>query len=203
MKILALADVESKALWEHLDRDYLRSFDMILAAGDLKPDYLEYLGLNCPVDILQVFGNHDRTHGKRAPGGCVCVEDRVYEYKGIRILGLGGSIRYKDGLDQYTEAEMERRIRKLRRQIRKHGGFDILLTHSPARGLGDAEDPTHIGFECLRRLLDDYQPKYMIHGHVHMNYNINQPRVRAYGETTIINAYEKYAFEYETESLRA
>lgn len=201
MKILALADVESKALWEHLDRDYLRSFDMILAAGDLKPDYLEYLGLNCPVDILQVFGNHDRTHGKRAPGGCVCVEDCIYEYKGIRVLGLGGSIRYKPGLDQYTEAEMERRIRKLRRQIRKHGGFDILLTHSPARGLGDAEDPTHIGFECLRQLLDEHKPKYMIHGHVHMNYNVNQPRVRTYGETTIINAYEKYAFEYETQQL--
>ena len=35
MKILALADVESKGLWDFLDKDYLRSMDLILAAGDL------------------------------------------------------------------------------------------------------------------------------------------------------------------------
>ena len=162
----------------------------------MKPDYLEYLGLYSPADILHVYGNHDRTHGKRSPGGCICVEDTIYNYKGIRVLGLGGSIRYKPGPDQYTEAEMEHRIKKLRRQLKKNGGFDILLTHSPARGLGDAEDPTHVGFECLRKLLDDYQPKYMVHGHVHMNYGVHRERVNSYGATTIINAYEKYEFEF-------
>ena len=196
MKILTLADVESKGLWEHLDRDYLRSIDLILAAGDLKPDYLEYLGLYSRADILHVYGNHDRTYGKRSPGGCICVEDMIYNYRGIRVLGLGGSIRYKPGPDQYTEAEMERRIKKLRRQLKKNGGFDILLTHSPARGLGDAEDPTHVGFECLKKLMDDYRPKYMVHGHVHMNYGVNRERVCSYGSTTIINAYEKYEFDF-------
>ena len=196
MKILTLADVESKGLWEHLDRDYLRSIDLILAAGDLKPDYLEYLGMYSRADILHVFGNHDRTNGKRSPEGCICVEDMIYNYRGVRVLGLGGSIRYKPGPDQYTEQEMMRRIRRLRWQVKKNGGFDILLTHAPARGLGDAEDPTHIGFECLRKLLDDYQPKYMVHGHVHMNYGINRERIHSYGATTIINAYEKYEFEF-------
>ena len=51
MKILTLADVESKALWEHLDRDYLNSADLILSAGDLKPDYLEYLEKLCKEHI--------------------------------------------------------------------------------------------------------------------------------------------------------
>ena len=196
MKILTLADVESKGLWEYLDKDYLRSIDLILAAGDLKPDYLEYLGLYTPADILHVYGNHDRTHGKRSPGGCICVEDMIYNYKGVRVLGLGGSIRYKPGPDQYTEAEMEHRIKKLRRQLKKNDGFDILLTHSPARGLGDVEDRTHVGFECLKKLLDEYQPKYMVHGHVHMNYGVHHPRIHQYGSTTIINAYEKYEFEF-------
>ena len=196
MKILTLADVESKGLWEYLDKDYLRSIDLILAAGDLKPDYLEYLGLYTPADILHVYGNHDRTHGKRSPGGCICVEDMIYNYKGVRVLGLGGSIRYKPGPDQYTEAEMEHRIKKLRRQLKKNGGFDILLTHSPARGLGDVEDRTHVGFECLKKLLDEYQPKYMVHGHVHMNYGVHHPRIHQYGSTTIINAYEKYEFDF-------
>ena len=115
------------------------------------------------------------------------MEDMIYDYHGIRVLGLGGSIRYKPGPDQYTEAEMERRIKKLSRQLKKNGGFDILLTHSPARGLGDADDPTHMGFECLKKLMDDYRPKYMVHGHVHMNYGVNRERVCSYGSTTIIS----------------
>jgi Icc-related predicted phosphoesterase len=196
MKILALADVESKGLWEYLDRDYMQSIDLILAAGDLKPDYLEYLGLYSRADILHVYGNHDRTHEKRSPGGCICIEDTIYNYRGVRILGLGGSIRYKPGPDQYTEQEMERRIRKLKRQLKKNGGFDILLAHSPLRGVGDAEDNPHRGFECLKTLLDEYEPKYMVHGHVHLNYGVNVERIRSYGSTTIINAYEKYEFEY-------
>lgn len=196
MKILTLADVESKALWEYLDKDYLRSIDLILAAGDLKPDYLEYLGLYSRADILHVYGNHDRTGGKRSPEGCICVEDTIYNYQGVRILGLGGCIRYKAGPDQYTEQEMEKRIRKLRFQLLRNGGFDILLTHSPLRGIGDADDPTHRGFECLKRLLEDYEPKYMVHGHVHLNYGANRDRINVYGSTKVINAYEKYEFEY-------
>ncbi|MDD6038457.1 MAG: metallophosphoesterase family protein [bacterium] len=198
MKILALADVESKALWDFLDKDYIRTIDLILAAGDLKPDYLEYLTTFASADILYVRGNHDRTHGKRSPQGCICLEDTIYNFHGIRILGLGGSIRYKPGPDQYTEQEMENRIKKLHRQLKKNKGFDILLTHSPGKGLGDSDDITHTGFSCFTKLLDDYRPKYMIHGHVHMNYGVNVERVRTYGETTIINAYEKYVFEYET-----
>jgi Icc-related predicted phosphoesterase len=196
MKILTLADVESKALWEYLDRDYLRSIDLILAAGDLKPDYLEYLGLYSRADILHIYGNHDRTRGRRSPGGCICVEDMVYDYQGVRILGLGGSIRYKPGPDQYTEQEMERRIRRLRKQLKKSGGFDILLAHSPLRGIGDGEDLPHRGFECMKKLLDEYQPRYMVHGHVHLSYGVNLERIHSYGTTTVINAYEKYEFEY-------
>ena len=29
-----------------------------------------------------------------------------------------------------------------------------------------------------------------------MNYGVNRERIRTYGSTTIINAYEKYEFEY-------
>jgi len=196
MKILTLADVESKGLWDFLDKDYLQSVDLILAAGDLKPDYLEFLAMYARADILYVFGNHDLTQGRRSPGGCICVEDMVYNYGGVRILGLGGSMRYKPGPNQYTEKEMEKRIRKLRRQLKKNGGFDILLTHSPAKDLGDAPDLTHTGFTCMRKILEDYHPKYMVHGNVHLNYGPAMERVRTYGDTTIINAFEKYEFEF-------
>lgn len=36
----------------------------------------------------------------------VCIEDTVYVHNGVRILGLGGSMRYNSGVFQYTEWQM-------------------------------------------------------------------------------------------------
>jgi Icc-related predicted phosphoesterase len=46
------------------------------------------------------------------------------------------------------------------------------------------------------KLLEKYKPKYFIHGHVHRNYGIKIPRVCKREETTIVNAFEYYAFDY-------
>ena len=49
-------------------------------------------------------------------------------------------------------------------------------------------------------LLDRYKPKYMVHGHVHMNYGVDRERVLHRGDTTIINAYERYLLTLPEES---
>ena len=69
------------------------------------------------------------------------------------------------------------------------------MTHAPAEGLGDDDDPAHWGFAALREFLDKYRPQYMLHGHVHMTYGHNIPRVRDYNGTTLVNAYERYILE--------
>ena len=43
---------------------------------------------------------------------------------------------------------------------------------------------------------DRYRPRYFIHGHVHLNYGQDLPRLSSYGDTQVINAYETYTFEY-------
>ena len=90
---------------------------------------------------------------------------------------------------------MRKRIQKLRFQLWRAGGVDLVVTHAPAHGLGDSDDPAHWGFEALRELLDKYQPKYMLHGHVHLRYGQEQIRERQYGQTRIINASERYTVE--------
>jgi Icc-related predicted phosphoesterase len=87
---------------------------------------------------------------------------------------------------------MRLRIRKLKGRIQTLGGVDIVVTHAPPLGLGDADDPAHWGFEALRGLLDEYHPRYLVHGHVHLNYGYNIPREITYHDTTIINATERY-----------
>ena len=193
MKILAISDVPSKLLWDESVRKRLEGIDLILSCGDLPKKYLEYLTNFTTVPILYVHGNHDGSYKESEPGGCICVDDAVYVWKGLRIMGLGGCNRYnRDDTFQYTEAEMRRRARKLWLAARRAGGIDILLTHSPALNLGDDKDLAHTGFATFLDVMDKYHPQYMCHGHVHQSYRFDFKRVRHHGETTVINACGHY-----------
>ena len=195
MKILAISDEECAALWEYYTPGRLSEYDLIIACGDLRSDYLSFLVTMARCPVLYVHGNHDNHYAERRPQGCDCIDGRVVTYNGVRILGLGGCLRYHPGDHQYTERQMARRIAKLHWKIRRLGGVDLVVTHAPAEGLGDAEDPAHWGFNALRELLDKYQPRYMLHGHVHLRYGQDKTRVRSYGATTVINASERYVLE--------
>lgn len=195
MRILAVSDEECPALWEYYVPGRLKEYDLILSCGDLKADYLSFLVTMARCPLLYIHGNHDESYDRRPPEGCDCIEDKLIIYNGLRILGLGGCRQYHPGKFQHTEAHMRRRIRKLHRQIKHAGGVDLVLTHAPAQGLGDAEDPAHKGFEALRELLDQYHPQYLVHGHVHMRYAHDTPRTITYENTTIINACERYTFD--------
>ena len=197
MKILAVADTVSKYFYDYYTPGKLDGFDLILACGDLSRDYLEFLvdASKCPV--LYVRGNHDDSFDTRPPEGCVCVEDTVYDFKGVRILGLGGSHKYREGKNMFTEKQMQKRVKRLRFKIIRKKGFDILLTHSPARHINDFDSLSHRGFECFNDLIEKYHPKFFVHGHIHKNYGINIPQRTEYGDTVIINACDYCIFDYE------
>ena len=188
MKLLLLSDEEDPALWDYYRPERTEGIDLILSAGDLKAEYLSFLVTMTNKPLLYVRGNHDGGYDRHPPEGCESVEDRVAAVNGLRILGLGGSVRYSDSPCQYTEREMQRRIRRLGFALWRSRGMDILLTHAPMRGWGDADDPAHRGFACFQPLLDRWKPRYLIHGHVHKRYGVNLPRTLRYGETTIVNA---------------
>jgi predicted phosphodiesterase len=197
MKILVVGDHESKSLWDFYEPGKLDGIDLILSCGDLNPNYLSFLVTLSHAPVLYVHGNHDDKYEKHPPEGCTCIDDDLYVYNGIRILGLGGSMRYRNGVHQYTEKEMEKRIKKLRLKLFCHRGFDILLTHAPAKGLNDGSDLPHMGFECFHPLLQKYKPKYFIHGHVHMSYGRQHKRLDTFQDVHVINGYEQFVFDYE------
>lgn len=195
MKLLLLADVESPYLWDHYRPGRLDDVDLILSCGDLNAQYLSFLVTMGRAPLLYVHGNHDTTYAEHPPEGCDCIEDKLITVGGLRILGLGGSIYYSGGANQYTERQMARRIRRLRWRIWRAGGVDIVLTHSPAQGYGDGGDYAHRGFACFLDLIDRYHPRYLVHGHVHTSYVPNLSRVSERNGTTIINACERYTLE--------
>ena len=215
-RILAVADEVDEALYgDKLAR--LRP-DLIASCGDLPFEYLENLVSRADVPLVFVPGNHDpdlrtsespwtalrRQVPPIGPMGGDNADGRVIDEAGLRIAGLGGSIRYNRGPNQYTQAQM--RFRGLRlglrirlRSIGPHltaasarmpvrGGskLDVLLTHAPPFGWSLSQDVAHIGFIAFHRLVNDLAPKVLIHGHVHP-YGRVEP-LRRLGGTLVINA---------------
>jgi Icc-related predicted phosphoesterase len=196
IKILFISDMPSRALWDFFDKSKLEGIDLIISCGDLPPQYLSFLATFFSGPVLYVHGNHDDCYLDTPPDGCISIEDKVYNFQGIRIAGLGGSMRYHDGIFQYSETQMFWRALKLRFRIHRHKGIDILVTHAPAEGINDGKELPHRGFRSILRLIEHFHPKYFVHGHMHLSYSYNSKRISEYQDTIVINAYERYLLEF-------
>ena len=194
-RILFLADEPDKGLWDFFSKEKLDGIEIIISCGDLPPQYLSFLATYFQGPVYYVHGNHDEVYDKNPPDGCICIDDRVVEYDGIRIAGLGGSMEYNGGIYQFPEKSMKKRVHRLMRRIGRKG-LDIFVTHSPAFELNDSRDLPHTGFQCFYEILGKYRPKIFAHGHVHMSYSYNQPRLTDHESTLVINAYQKYEYDY-------
>ena len=197
MKLLIVADEESAALWDYYRPGCLAPYGLILSCGDLNAKYLEFLVTMARCPLMYVPGNHDHGYAVGPPEGCDAIDDKLVVYKALRILGLGGCLRYSGGSNQYSEKQMRTRIRKLKGAIKLVGGVDIVVAHGAPRGVGDWDDRSHRGFESFLELIDQYHPQYLLHGHVHLNYGMEIPRVREYGGTQVINCCGRYELELE------
>lgn len=144
-----------------------------------------------------VKGNHDIIYKKNPPLGCVDIDGKVIDHRGIKILGLEGCMWYGGRGVEYTEQQMWWKISKLKFQIWRKGGVDIILAHAPPKGIHDGRDVCHTGFKCFLKLIKKYKPQYFIHGHTHMSYGYSQKRIVEVGGTKVINVEGYYIFEVE------
>jgi calcineurin-like phosphoesterase family protein len=188
VRVLAVSDEVDDALVA--DPSSVGRAELILACGDLPFEYLDSLMNALDIPLVFVPGNHDPdVSGYRSsragltlraglparppwPDGAINADGRIVDVAGLRLAGLGGCQRYSDGPNQYTDRQQTRRARSLRvrawwRRQRDGRGVDVLLTHAPPRGVGDADDPPHRGFRALPGLVAALQPAALLHGHVH------------------------------------
>jgi len=194
VKVLLVSDIEDSYIWDHFDYERFKEIEMVISCGDLKASYLEYIATMIKAPVFYVSGNHDVKYLEKPPAGCIPIDDKIIVYKNIRILGLGGSIDYNKGPFQYSQKEMQKRVAKLKLSIWKNKGFDVLVTHAPAKGIGDGKDHCHEGFEAFIDILNKYSPKYFFHGHQHLDYGKGE-RKMIYNTTIIINAFKYHIIE--------
>ena len=222
MKILCVADHVDPLGYSSSIRDRFAGIDLVLGAGDLPMEYLGYIASSLNKRIFFVFGNHhlehlarfsrhrgpfpdDRTEPFTEPVitnyfGSTCIEGRGVRHDKLLVAGLGGCSKYNRGAHQYSEFQMRMRILRLAPRLFwnriVHGRYlDILLTHAAPLGLNDRPDPTHIGFRAFLRFMERYEPRYLLHGHIHL-YDINAKRAVRYGKTEIINVYDHYVLDF-------
>jgi Icc-related predicted phosphoesterase len=187
-RVLAVADEVEQGFYS--DRSDLHPA-LVVACGDLPADYLEHVAASFEVPLLYVPGNHDARQAVTSAPGCVSVDGRIVDAAGVRVAGLGGSLRYRPGPNQYTQTEMRRRalaleLRTRMRTARDGKGIDLLVTHAPPFGVGDEEDPPHQGFKSFHRLVATLTPEVLVHGHVHP-YGVSKSD-RHIGRTLVVNA---------------
>ena len=142
-------------------------------------------------------GNHDLRYETKPPEGCLDLHGRLVRFEGLNLLGLEGSFWYNGGPQQYTERQMRAIIRRLRWTLWWRGGVDMVITHAPPRHIHDAEDRCHRGFESYLRLIDRYQPRYFIHGHIHANYADPAERISMRNNTRVINSYGHFLLDID------
>ena len=189
MRLLTVSDIVVPSLYPVSDRETIGAIDLVVACGDLPPEYLEYLTHIFNVPLFFVKGNHDIRFEKNAPQGCTNLNRRILVYKGVRFLGLEGSMWYNGGLCQYTEKQMKRHIRLLRLPLWWYRGVDVVVTHAPPLGIHDGPDLCHQGFACFRSLIQKYRPRFFLHGHIHAVFKDAADRTTLYDTTRIINSY--------------
>jgi Icc-related predicted phosphoesterase len=214
MKILCISDQIDPLVYSNTIKQRFGDVDLVLSAGDLPMDYLEFVVTSLNKPVLFVFGNHhinelDYYRGTEPQyswenltshsSGAVHIGSKVRIENGLIIAGLGGSMQYNRGANQYTEFGMRMEILKLVprlifNRIFRGRYLDILLTHASPRGIHDKEDKCHWGFKCFLSFMKRFRPKYLIHGHIHL-YSLSDVRSTVYRDTRVINAYNHYVID--------
>jgi Icc-related predicted phosphoesterase len=208
MRILAVSDRVLDQLYCSDVRQKYPGIDLIIGCGDLPFYYLEFLVSALDAPLVYVRGNHDGDPQYTAEGriltsaqGGMDIHQRVVKVEGLLIAGLEGSMRYRtQASHMYTEGEMTANVMNLIPHLlwnrwRFGRALDILVTHSPPFQIHDGEDIAHTGFKIFRSFMKWFQPKYLLHGHMHV-YRYDIPRVTDFQQTKVINVYPYRVFEY-------
>ena len=222
MKILCISDQIDPLVYSPNIRERYKDCDLVISAGDLPMEYLDFIVSSLNKPLLFVFGNHNleefrlyhRTGALASTGthlplkplppeachGTTYVGFKVHREGNLLVAGVSGSIRYNAGLSQYTERQMLFKLLKMLPRLLvnklKYGRFvDIFLTHAPPEGIHDKEDPCHRGFRCYLWFMRTFKPRFMVHGHIHL-YDMQDVRVSRYFDTTVINAYSHHILDF-------
>jgi calcineurin-like phosphoesterase family protein len=179
LKCLSLSDIIVQFIYSPHIRQRFSDVDLVIGCGDLPYYYLEYVISTLNVPLYFVRGNHDKeieyssAGNRNGPLGGIDLHRRTDRYQNTLIAGVEGCLRYRNGLYQYSQAEMWRHVFALipglfRNKLEYGRYLDIFVTHAPPRGIHDGDDLAHQGIDAFRWFIKVFHPTYHFHGHIHL-----------------------------------
>lgn len=201
MNILAISDIhgnEFEGLYRYLENNKI---DLLIISGDITnfgPSYFaedflnnisKYVNLtvaipgNCdPKEIIEKINDSK----------AICAHNNIVEYGNLIIYGFGGSnpTPFDTPLefDEETIYDSIKSIINSKKNIELNNNFkdeiEILLTHAPPYDTetDKIEDGSHVGSKSVRRIIDEFQPRVNLCGHIHEARAIDM-----IGNTVVIN----------------
>lgn len=168
MRLLVLADIDDLH-WHHGEGEA----EVLVACGDvLDQVVLEAAEAYGCSHVFAVKGNHDPE--SLFPKPIEPLHLGVKEVEGVRFGGLSGGWKYKPrGTFLFSQEEVCEALAAF-------PPVDVMVSHNSPRGLHDRDDGVHVGFEGLGDYLLRTAPRFLVHGHQHIN------KESVLGETRVI-----------------
>ena len=171
MRLLVLADIDDLH-WHHGEGEA----EVLVACGDVSDQVvLEAADAYGCSRIFAVKGNHDPETAFPKP--IEPMHLKVREVEGVRFGGLNGGWKYKaTGTFLYSQEQVSEALSAF-------APVDVMIAHNSPRGLHDRDDGVHVGFEGLGDYLVRTSPRFLVHGHQHIN------KESTLGETRVIGVH--------------
>ncbi|MBN1383369.1 MAG: metallophosphoesterase [Elusimicrobia bacterium] len=207
MKILFVTDNVSPIIYSEKIKERFGECDLVISCGDLPFNYYDFIVSTLNKPLYYIRGNHFTHNDEKQqkifdPDGGKNIHKKIVRFNNISFCGFEGCLKYNNSdRIQYSEFDMNLTIQTMKprfwwNRIRYGTFIDLIISHAPPKGFGTPNELCHKGFSSLRRLVEKYQPRYLVHGHIHI-YDRNKSRISMLGKTKIINAYDHYVLDTE------
>lgn len=205
MKICAVSDTHN---W----KIRFPKCDVLAIAGDISmrgtlpwfiEEFVPYIQQFTFDKCLLVFGNHDdeiymneEWRDIKLPENIVVLNNTSYKYKNVKFYGSPNCNYIPGFLNTFSEETLEELFATM------PDDTDVLITHSPAYGIGDTTygDDYHLGSASLLEKIRQVKPKIHIFGHVHTGKKFIKENGTSFYNVSIVD--ENYEIAYKPTIVR-
>ena len=161
--------------------------DLVIGAGDFcnarrgLPEAMALLdGITAPMVVVPGNAESDTELKKAARKGIHVLHGESLEIAGLRLFGLGYGVPptpFGAWSCDMSEVEAENQLSRCK-------GVDILITHSPPKGVVDVTSQgISAGSTAIRAAIETLQPQLALCGHIHDSWG----QTGRIGETRVVN----------------
>ncbi|MHA3774867.1 metallophosphoesterase family protein [Verrucomicrobiota bacterium sgz303538] len=148
--------------------------EVLVSCGDLPEPTIRLAAQRCRCKvILAVKGNHDNSAPFEPP--IIDLHLRSYTFRGVNFGGFCGAWKYKPrGNYLFQQSEVESALSTF-------PSVDVFVSHNSPRMIHDRDDEVHIGFNAFNSYISRARPRWLLHGHQHLNIESSVGATRVVG----------------------